>query len=114
MSRSGCTVQAFADELVGWETFEGLQATPEIVGIDEVTEVPRKLSVTVVVIAPDRRLLEASGSRHPGTELTDAGGWHSATSRLEFCSAAGQRLIRHAGEIVEEVPGWCIHSPTAP
>jgi len=39
--------------------------------------------------------------RHPGAALTNFGGWHSATGRLEFCAGAGQTLIQHMGETVE-------------
>jgi len=47
----------FADELVGCETFEGLQATAGIVSIDEVIGVALELGVTVVVIALDASLI---------------------------------------------------------
>ena len=40
--------------------------------------------------------------RHAGNELTNTGGWHSETGRLEFCAGAGQKLIQHMGEMVEE------------
>src|ERR1700751_3589491 len=40
--------------------------------------------------------------RHPGTELTNVGGWHSEPGTLEFCGNAGQRLIRHMNEMVKE------------
>lgn len=40
--------------------------------------------------------------RNPTKELTNVGGWHSEPGRLEFCGPAGQRLIRHMYEMVEE------------
>jgi uncharacterized protein (TIGR02466 family) len=40
--------------------------------------------------------------RHPGKELTNVGGWHSETGRLEFCGSAGERLIDHMREMTEE------------
>jgi len=40
--------------------------------------------------------------RHPGTELTNVGVWHSAAGRLEFCGVAGRRLMQHMSEMVEE------------
>lgn len=40
--------------------------------------------------------------RHPGKELTNVGGWHSETGRLEFCGSAGERLIRHMREMTQE------------
>ena len=43
----------FADELVGRESFEGLQSSPEIVGADEVGEVLAQLVVIVVMEAFD-------------------------------------------------------------
>jgi hypothetical protein len=40
--------------------------------------------------------------RHPGTELTNIGGWHSQPGTLEFCGSAGRRLICHMDEMVKE------------
>lgn len=40
--------------------------------------------------------------RHPGTELTNVGGWHSEPGTLEFCGTAGQRLIRHMDAMIKE------------
>jgi uncharacterized protein (TIGR02466 family) len=42
---------------------------------------------------------------HPGMQQTNVGGWHSATGRLEFCGSAGERLIHHMHEMVEEATG---------
>lgn len=53
----------FADELVGREAFEGLQSSPEVVGFDEVLEVPSQLVVAVVVEALDGGVLD--GAVHP-------------------------------------------------
>src|SRR3954470_3327022 len=51
---------ALADELVWGKAFEGLQATTEVVGGDEVIEVTFKLLMTVVVIALDGGLLDGA------------------------------------------------------
>lgn len=34
---------AFADEFIGRDTFEGLEASTKIIGVDEVGEMPTKL-----------------------------------------------------------------------
>src|ERR1700743_1001061 len=39
---------------------------------------------------------------HPSVELTNVGGWHSAPGRLEFCGAAGARLLQKMQEMTEE------------
>lgn len=39
---------------------------------------------------------------HPGATLTNYGGWHSAYGRLEFCGDAGERLVAHMHEMIEE------------
>jgi hypothetical protein len=41
-------------------------------------------------------------ARHPGTTLTNVGGWHSDPGLLEFCGGAGQQLIRYMHEMIEE------------
>jgi uncharacterized protein (TIGR02466 family) len=46
-------------------------------------------------------ILDHAG-RHPGTDLTNYGGWHSEYGTLEFCGDAGKRLIRHMHDMVEE------------
>ena len=48
----------FADELVGRQTFECLQPSPEIVGSDEVSEVISQLIVVVVMEAFDSGVLD--------------------------------------------------------
>ncbi len=40
--------------------------------------------------------------RHPGTENTNVGGWHSDVGTLEFCGEAGRRLLKHMGEMTKE------------
>ena len=40
--------------------------------------------------------------RPAGKALTNVGGWHSETGRLEFCGSAGERLIAHMREMTEE------------
>ena len=53
----------FADELVGCEAFEGLEASGVVVGLDEVVEVGSQLVVGFVVVALDGGVFE--GSVHP-------------------------------------------------
>ena len=48
---------AFADELVRREAFEGLEATPEVVGAEEVGEMTSELVMSVVREAFDGRVL---------------------------------------------------------
>lgn len=38
----------------------------------------------------------------PGQERTNIGGWHSRTGVLEFCGAAGERLVEHMREMTKE------------
>ena len=40
--------------------------------------------------------------RHEGERLTNIGGWHSETGVLGFCGEAGQRLIGHMHDMVQE------------
>ncbi len=47
----------------------------------------------------------AQEQRDPGKALTNYGGWHSETGMLQFCGSAGERLIRHMHEMVEEATG---------
>jgi uncharacterized protein (TIGR02466 family) len=49
-----------------------------------------------------RESILAHARRHPGTEQTNVGGWHSETGGLEFCGQAGQRLIGHMRELTDE------------
>jgi uncharacterized protein (TIGR02466 family) len=49
-----------------------------------------------------RKSILEQARRHPGEELTNIGGWHSEVGRLEFCGAAGERLIRHMREMTKE------------
>src|SRR5215469_7924226 len=53
----------FADELVGCQPFEGLEAPGVVVGLDEVVEVGSQLIVGFVVVALDGGVLE--GAVHP-------------------------------------------------
>ena len=39
---------------------------------------------------------------HAGTKLSNVGGWQSESGLLEFCGPAGERLVRHMYEMVEE------------
>ena len=56
--RSHCP--SFADELVVCEPFEDLQSPSEIVAADEVGEMPAELTMVVVVVAFDHRVLDDS------------------------------------------------------
>jgi hypothetical protein len=51
---------AFADELVGCEAFEGLDALGEVVGLDEVGEMAAELVMVVVVEPPDGGVLDGA------------------------------------------------------
>ncbi len=50
----------FADELVGRESLEGLEPAAEVVGVDEVLEVPPQLIMAIVVEALDGRVLDGA------------------------------------------------------
>ena len=54
------TCPLFADELVGRETLEGLEAPAEIVGVDEVGEMASQLIMIVIVISLDSRILNCA------------------------------------------------------
>lgn len=49
-----------------------------------------------------RESILAHEHTNPGIVLTNVGGWHSATGKLEFCGAAGRRLIDHMQAMAEE------------
>ncbi len=38
----------------------------------------------------------------PGASKTNVGGWHSESGQLDFCGAAGRRLVRHMYEMADE------------
>jgi uncharacterized protein (TIGR02466 family) len=40
--------------------------------------------------------------QHPGRDLTNFGGWHSAPGTLEFCGDCGRRLVAHMREMIDE------------
>ena len=71
----------FADELVGREALQGLEAPAEIVGADEVGEVPFELLVVVVVVA------------------LDGGVFDRAVPPLDL--AVGPRMLRFGGAMVD-------------
>ena len=54
----GLDCPAFADEFVGREAPERLQSSPEIVGIDEVREMPLQLGMIVIMVSFDGRVLD--------------------------------------------------------
>ncbi len=49
-----------------------------------------------------RESILAHARQHPGDARTNVGGWHSETGLLEFCGKAGERLVRHMRDMVEE------------
>ncbi len=49
-----------------------------------------------------RAAILAEAQRHPGDARTNVGGWHSQVGRLEFCGAAGERLVRHMIDMTQE------------
>lgn len=51
---------------------------------------------------PLRDAILAHQQTHPSVERTNVGGWHSESGRLEFCGAAGGRLLHHMQEMAEE------------
>jgi hypothetical protein len=53
----------FADELGGREAAQGLEPPGEVVGGDELSEVPPKLVVAVVVVPPDGGVPRLRGGR---------------------------------------------------
>jgi len=53
----------FADELVGGEASEGLEASGEVIGVDEVAQMNSQLVVGFVEVAFDGRILD--GAVHP-------------------------------------------------
>ena len=91
---SGFDCPSFADELVGCEAFEDLQSPSEIVGADEVGEMPAELIMAVVVVAFDGRVLD--GSVHPfdltvGPGMVDLG---EAVLDVVLAAAHGEH-VRH-------------------
>ena len=57
---------AFADELIWREAFEGLESFPEVVGVEEVSEVAAQLIVVVIVISASLQPLEKTAPSKPG------------------------------------------------
>jgi len=49
-----------------------------------------------------RDVILAHEQTHPSAELSNVGGWHSQSGRLEFCGPAGARLVQHMQEMTEE------------
>jgi hypothetical protein len=56
----GSEVQAFADEFVWGEAFEGLEASGEVVGVDEVLQVGSQLVMGLVELAFDSCVLDGA------------------------------------------------------
>ena len=54
----GFDCPSFADELVRGETFEGLEPTAEIIGVDEIGEMSAQLVVIVIVVSLNGRVLD--------------------------------------------------------
>jgi uncharacterized protein (TIGR02466 family) len=51
---------------------------------------------------PLRDAILANQQAHPSAEFSNVGGWHSKSGRLEFCGAAGARLVQHMQDMTEE------------
>jgi uncharacterized protein (TIGR02466 family) len=52
-----------------------------------------------------RQAIMEHARQHQGTKQTNAGGWHSPNGQLEFCGAAGERLIQHMYDMAAEATG---------
>ena len=52
-----------------------------------------------------RESILSHAQAHPGKKQTNIGGWHSETGNLDFCGGAGERLIGHMLEMIEEATG---------
>ncbi len=84
---------SFANELLGCESFEGVQSPSEIEGADEVGEMPAELIMAVVGVAFDGRVLD--GSVHPfdltvGPGMVDLG---EAVLDVVLAAAHGEHVI---------------------
>lgn len=49
-----------------------------------------------------RPLILRQAESTAGMSKTNVNGWHSETGQLEFCGAAGRRLVRHMYEMADE------------
>ena len=56
---------------------------------------------TALNVALRERILEQA-RRHPGEQLSNLGGWHSATGLLEFCGSAVEQLVSHMRDMTRE------------
>jgi hypothetical protein len=84
----------FADELVGGQALQGLQASPVIVGVDEDRQVSVELLVAVVVVAFDGGFLD--GSVHPFDLPVGPGMLHLCQPVLDAVRAASHvEHVRH-------------------
>ena len=111
----GLTCPSFADELVWREAFQGLQASAEVVGGNEIGKVLSELVVAGVVEALDGRVLD--GPVHSldltirpwvprlGQSVLDV---EISASRLEGVAAEGHVLGPHGLDILGRpaVAGW--------
>jgi hypothetical protein len=92
----GFDCPSFADELEGCESFEGVQSPSEIVGADEVGEMPAELLMAVLVVAFDGRVLD--GSVYP-FDLTVAPGMvdlGEAVLDVVLAAAHGEHVCHRA------------------
>ena len=101
----------FADELVGCEAFEGLQPTPEVVGVDEGGEVGFELAVAVGVEAFDGCLLDCPvplpGNGLPANRERDALDLAIRPGVLDLCEPVFDLML--AADAVEDVfEGMCM------
>ena len=58
-----------------------------------------------------RPLILRQAESTAGMSKTNVNGWHSETGQLEFCGAAGRRLVRHMYEMADEVLAACSRRP---
>ena len=95
----------FADVFEGRESFEGLQSSSIIVGVDEVVEMRSQLGMAVVMVSLDRRFLDCAV--HPfdlavGPGMLDLG---QPVLDLMFVTdpvedvVEGIFVVRHIGEL---------------
>jgi hypothetical protein len=59
----GVDCPSFADELVGVRAIESLEPSGEVIGGDEVVEMPNALAVRLIMISLDGRFLEGAHGR---------------------------------------------------
>jgi len=91
----------FADELVGGQAFQGLQAVPVVVGVDEHRQVGVELLVAVIVVAFDGAFLDRPV--HPFDLPVGPGMLHLCQPVLDAVLAAA-----HVEHVRDVASGWAI------